>query len=185
MKILKSRRVAWLVLALSVMVSIVGLGGGHLASQRREALRVFDAGVDDFLAVRFSMDAYLDSCAEYARTMAEEYRLHVNADDEVADNVLSLASVVADEQDLDNRYSAYKDLCNAVESLYTDFHAAQVAETDQSLFSNAYANYQGEVSKLGYDEYHALAEKFNRQCEGFPAEAVSALLGIKPLNPFN
>lgn len=184
MKILKNRRVAWLVLALSVMVSIVGLGGGHLVNQRREVLRVFDVGTDDFLAVRFSMDAYLDNCAEYARTMAEEYRLHVDAEDDVADNVLSLASAVADEEDLDSRYSAYKALCNAVEGLYTDFHAAQVAESDQSLFSNAYTNYQAEVSKLGYDEYHALAEKFNRQCEGFPAGAVSALLGVKPLNPF-
>lgn len=185
MKILKKRKVAWLILALCVMVSIVGLGGGHLASQRREALRVFDGGIDDFFTVRFSMDAYLENCAEYARTMAEEYRLHVDADDGAADNVLSLASAVADEDDLDSRYSAYKALCNAVESLYTDFHAAQVAEADQSLFSNAYSNYQGEVSKLGYDEYHVLAEKFNRQREEFPAKAISSLLGVKPLNPFN
>lgn len=184
MNIFKNRKVAWAVLTLCVVVSIVGMGGGNLAAQRRDVLRVFNAGIDDSFAVRFSMDAYLENCAEYARTMAEEYRLHVGSDNAATGNVLELASMIGDGDDLDNRHSAYKALRDEVEKLYTDFHAAVISETDQSLFDHAYTNFQGEVSKIEYDEYHVLAEKFNRQREGFPASVVSALLGVKPLNPF-
>lgn len=184
MKILNNRRIAWAVLAICVIVSIVGLGGGSLAAQRREVVRVFDAGVDDSFAVRFSMDAYLENCAEYARTMAEEYRLHVDSESAAPANVLELASMIGDGDDLDNRHSAYKALCDEIEGLYTDFHAAKLPEADGALFGDAYANFQGEVSKIEYDEYHVLAEKFNRQREAFPAGAVCALLGVEPLNPF-
>jgi len=161
------------------------MGGGSLAARRREALHVFNAGIDDSFAVRFSMDAYLENCAEYARTMAEEYRLHVGSDDVIVEAVLEPASSVGDGENLDQRYSDYRSLCDAVERLYTEFYTVSVLEADRSLFSRAYTNFQGEVSKIEYDEYHALAEKFNRQREGFPAAVVSNLLGIKPLNPFN
>lgn len=184
MKVLNNRRVAWIVLALSVVISIVGMGGGHLAAQRRDIMRVFNAGIDDSFAVRFSMDAYLENCAEYASVMAEEYKLHVRKDDPSAANLVELASMIGDGDDLENRYSAYKAMCSAVESLYTDFHAASVTEEDQTLFSHAYSNFQGEVSKIEYDEYHALAEKFNRRCETFPANFVCRLLGIEPMSTF-
>lgn len=184
MKILNNRKTAWIVLALSVVISIAGMGGGHLVAQRRDVMQVFNSGIDDSFAVRFSMDAYLENCAEYAQTMAEEYRLHIGNHDESANNVIELASMIGDGDDLENRYSAYKALCAAVESLYTDFNAASVADADQTLFSRAYSNYQGEVSKIEYDEYHVLAEKFNHKCEAFPANVICGLFGIDSMSTF-
>lgn len=183
MKFLSNRKVAWAVLAVCILTSIVGFGGGSLAAQRRDAMRVFDEGIDTSFAVRFSMDAYLDNCAGYARTMAEEHRLYADLNSETANTVLELAEKIGDG-DLDGRAKAYKELCSKVESLYTEFHAADVAEKNRELFKNAYANYQGEVSKIKYDEYHVIAAEFNNAAGRFPANVIGALMGIDSLNPF-
>lgn len=184
MKLINNRKFAWAALAVCVAVSVFGFGGGSLAGQRSDAVRIFNEGIDTSFAVRFSMDAYLENCASYARTMAEEYRLHVDKDSDLAANVLETAGMIGDGDDLDNRSSAYKALCSQVESLYTDFFAANIAESDRAIFKNAYSNFQGEVSKIKYDEYHASAAKFNKSAQGFPAGVVSALLGLDPLNDF-
>ena len=116
--------------------------------------------------------------------MAEEHRLHVDADSETAKRVLEAAALIGDDDDLDERHSAYKALCAEVESLYTEFHVSDVKEESSELFNNAYANFQGEVSKLKFDDYHALAEKFNHSLDGFPASVVASMLGVDELNTF-
>ncbi len=184
MKLLSNRKFAWLILAICVVVSIVGLGGGSLAAQRRDVLDVFNDGIDDSLAVRFSMDAYLENCASYANIMAEEYRLRVDMEDALAGKILEMSAMLADSDDLDERYTIYVTLTRNVESLYTQFFSTISPEDDHAEFSHAYQNYQGEVSKISYDEYHALAEKFNDSLEGFPANLIAGLLGIDELNPF-
>lgn len=182
MKLLNNRRFACAVLVVCVLGSVVGLGGNSLAAQRREAVRVFNEGVDTSFAVRFSMDAYLENCADYARTMAEEFRLHVDGNDENAAKALELAAQVAQEEEMTARRAAYESLRGVVETLYTDFQG--VSEADSQAFLRAYSNFQGEVSKLGYDEYHAVAEKFNQAREGFPAGAVASIWGLEPLDSF-
>lgn len=184
MKLITNRKFAWAVLAVCVAASIIGFGGGSLAAQRRSAVRVFNDGIDTSFAVRFSMDAYLESCAGYARTMAEEYRLHVDKDSSQAADVLSAAAQIGDGEDLDARFGAYKSLCSQIDALYTDFFGAELSEENRTVFKKAYSNFQGEVSKIKYDEYHALAAKYNSTIEGFPASMVSMLLGLDVLNEF-
>ena len=57
MKVLSNRKVAWAVLIVCVLTSIFGLGGGSLVAERKDVMRVFNDGIDDSFAVRFSMDA--------------------------------------------------------------------------------------------------------------------------------
>lgn len=184
MKLLNNRRFALAVLVVCVLGSVIGLGGAHLAGQRRDVLRIFNDGIDPSFAVRFSMDAYLENSAEYALSMAEEYRLHVDADDTAATEVIELAAMIGDGEDLDARYDAYKALCMKVEGLYTGFHGANVPENDGVLFDHAYSNFKGENSKIGYDEFHTVAEAFNATLEGFPAGLIGKLVGAEPVNAF-
>lgn len=184
MRLLNNRRFALAVLVVCMLGSVIGLGGANLVSQRRDVLRIFNDGIDASFAVRFSMDAYLENSAEYALSLAEEYRLHVDADDAAAAEVIELAAVIGDGEDLDARYEAYKSLCMKVEGLYTGFHGANVPESDGFLFDHAYSNFKGENSKIGYDEFHAAAEAFNRNLENFPAGLIGKLVGAEPVNAF-
>ena len=184
MKLINNRRFAWIVLAACIAVSIIGFGGGSLAAQRSDAVRIFNEGIDTSFAVRFSMDAYLENCASYAEIMAQEYRLHVDRDSTLAASILEVASIITNDDTINNLSNSYKSLCRQIEDLYIDFHAADVAEADRAIFKNAYSNFQGEVSKIKYDEYHAVAAKFNSAIEGFPANAISRLLNIDALSDF-
>ena len=184
MKLIHNRKFAWGCLAVCIAVSIIGFGGGSLAAQRSDAVRIFNVGIDTSFAVPFSMDAYLENCASYAEIMAQEYRLHVDKDSNSAASVLEVAQIIVNDDAIDNLSNSYKILCRQIEDLYIDFYAADVAESDRAIFKNAYSNFQGEVSKIKYDEYHAVAAKFNSAIEGFPANAISRLLGIDALSEF-
>ncbi|HIS84768.1 MAG TPA: hypothetical protein IAB50_04220 [Candidatus Faecivicinus avistercoris] len=184
MKFWENRKIAAVVLAVCVLSSVVELGGGSLVRSRASALEVFEEGSDPSLSVRFSMDAYLENCAGYARTMAEEFRLRVDSEDANAARTLELADIAGGDGDIDARYAAYAELCAAVESLYTNFYAAGISEEDAVSFRGAYLNFQGEVNKIEYDDYRAMARAYNRSLEGFPASIVAGLFGLGELNPF-
>ena len=95
-----------------------------------------------------------------------------------------LADIAGGDGDIDARYAAYAELCTAVESLYTNFYAAGISEEDAVSFRGAYLNFQGEVNKIEYDDYRAMARAYNRSLEGFPASIVAGLFGLGELNPF-
>jgi len=184
MNFLNNRKAAWAVLAVSILISIVGFGGGSLAAQRSHAVQIFNGGVDTSFAVRFSMDAYLENCAAYAETMAQEYRLLVDKNSDLAASVIEISDIIVEDDSIDNLSNSYEILCREVKNLYVDFHNVGVSESDRAIFDNAYSNFQGEVSKIKYDEYHALAAKFNAARQEFPANIVSTLLGLDPLSDF-
>lgn len=184
MKFLNNRKTAWAVLGVSILVSIFGFGGGSLAREQNNIAIVYEEGVDPTLAVRFSIDAYMENCAVYARTMAEEYRLHIDLDSESATDVLALADRVESEENTALRAEAYRQLYAAVESLYSDFHAADLSQADQSDFSKAYTNFQSEVNKVGYDDYNGLARQFNKKIDTFPASLISEIWGIDTLDTY-
>lgn len=179
-----NRKLASVVLIVCILVSVVGLGGAGLARERSEALRVFNEGIDTSFAVRFSMDAYLENCTGYARLMAEEIRLHVDADDANAAKALELSGQIGDGDDLSLRYEGYEELNGLVEAMYTDFHAAVSDEADQEVFDHAYANYQGEVQKIGYDEYNPMAREYNKLSQSGIAGLVAGLFRLGQLETF-
>lgn len=184
MQIQYNRKLAVVVLIVCMLVSVFGLGGIGLARSRNAAMRVFDEGIDPSFSVRFSMDAYLENCAGYARTMAEEFRMRVNSDSETVQTVLALSEAVGDGDDLNARKAAYTGLNSAVETLYSDFHASVASESDQADFDRAYTNYRSEVNKIGYDEYNAMARSYNGLCSHIPAWWIAGIYGLDLLETF-
>lgn len=185
MQLQYNRRLAAAVLVVCILASVIGLGGAGLARTRNDALRVFEEGIDTSFAVRYSIGAYLENCAGYARILAEEYRLRADPDDETAGRVLELADQVCESASQTARKQAYDELRGAVESLYTQFHSAVQSASDQSDFDRAYKNFRGEVNKIGYDEYNSMSRSFNALRENIPALWIAKLLGLSPLETFN
>ena len=184
MNVLYNRRLACAVLAVCVLLSVFGLGGAELARTRKNALRVFDEGIDTSFAVRMSVDAYLENSANYAREMAEEYRLRVGSawdgQAKIADEAEKILSGEPGQ-----RLNDYRALVADVESLYTDFHAAVTDEDASRDFDRAYKNFKSEHNKIQYDEYHSLARDYNSEASGFPAGAVAGLWNLSELDPFD
>ena len=184
MKTLKDRRVAWIVLVVCVLISVVFLGGGGLRSARGRAVSVFMDGVDPSDTsggVKLSCDQYLKESAEYATLMAEECRRYVSLESATAQSVLELSETVKAGGDPNPRVAAYRQLAGKVESLYTEFQASGLSEEQTKVFDKNYTNFtQDAAPKIEKDGYKDAAAKFNGELEG----TLGGLLGIKPLELF-
>ncbi|MDO4865441.1 MAG: hypothetical protein Q4C10_02715 [Clostridia bacterium] len=182
MRFSENRKVAVVVLAVCVLVSIFGFGSIGLARERAKVLTVYDRGADTSLSTRHSMDAYLDSAAENARLMVSEARLHME-DSPVIDKVEELADALASEESIDARYEAYVAMKTAVDSLYDAMYRA-VQGSDFTNFKVAYDDFWGCDDLIRHDEYHGLAARFNRLVAGFPGSLVAGISGQGALNTF-
>ena len=185
MKLWENRRIAAVVLAVCVLGSVVGLGGGSLARARADALRVFEEGSDPSLSVRFSMDAYLEDCAEYARVLAEEFRLHAGGEGESAARALELAGAVASDGVSARGTTPMSSSAAQWDALYTDFYAQAPSEEEARAFQAAYLDFQSEVDMLEYDDYHAMGARLQPLAlRVFQRSVVAKLLGLGALDPF-
>ena len=184
MKFLSNRKVAWAVLAVCILTSIVGFGGGSLAARRRDALRVFDEGIDTSFAVRFSMDAYLDRAAECAMVMASEAQLHLGNDNAVALSMQEVLADFGDDDGLDLRYDAYVRLQALSDQLYNAMYAAQLSDDQRVNFKRAYDDFWGSDKFIRKDPYREMASDFNDSLDGFPAGIAASLWNVDELNSF-
>ena len=139
MRFSENRTIAFVVLAVCVLVSVFGLGSMGLARERGKVLTVYDRGADTTLSTRHSVDAYLDSAAENAALMASEAGLHMDASPAI-DTVAQLAEKVASEADTNARYEAFSSLKTAVDKLY-DQAFNSIKGSDFTNFKVAYDNF--------------------------------------------
>ena len=182
MRFSENRTVAFIALAVCVVVSVFGLGGMGLARERSKVLTVYDRGADTSLSTRHSVDAYLDSAAENAALMASEAGLHMDASP-VIETVAQLAENVAKEADSDARYAAFDALKTAVDKLYDAMYGA-VKGSDFTNFKVAYDNFWESVNMIKYDDYSKLAAGYNDLISGFPGGVVAKIMGQGALNTF-
>jgi len=180
MRFIENRRIAWVVLVVCILCSIVLLGGGGLSAARKDAEVMFLSG-EYATGVRYSMDAYLDNSSASARMLAETARLHL--DDEAAiDAVFTAADALEESDDINARYPLYKDLSASVESLYAQLIAAGAEEETDVLIS--YGDFKGAADRMERDPYHELAQKFNKDLSSFPANLIGSLFGVEKLDTY-
>ena len=182
MRFSENRMVAFVVLAVCVLISIVGFGGMGLARERNRVLTVYDRGSDPSQTTRHSVDAYLDSAAENASLMASEARLHMEGSPAI-DTVADLAEKVASEADTNARYEAFSALKTAADKLYDAMYGA-VSGSDFTNFKVAYDNFWESANRIKYDDYTKLAASYNSLISGFPGGLVAKITGQGPLNTF-
>lgn len=182
MRLSENRTVAFVVLAVCVLVSVFGFGGMGLSRERNKVLTVYDRGADTSLSTRHSVDAYLDSAAENASLMVSEAGLHMEPSQTI-DTVAELAEKVASEADTNARYEAFSSLKTAVDKLYDAMYKAAQG-SDFTNFKVAYDNFWENVNMIKYDDYSKQAAKYNDLIGGFPGGIVAKLTGNGALNTF-
>ena len=179
----ENRKIACVVLAVCVLLSVFVCGGAALRRERTKVMKVFNDGADTSLATRHSMDAYLDSAGESASIMANEAEARVGASDLTSAALSNAAVIGQDAAPLDERFTAYTDLKGQVEKLYNNMYSA-VSSDDFRDFKLAYDDFWGYDDMLGRDEYHKQARGYNDLISGFPGGVVAAVTGQGNLNTF-
>ena len=183
MRLSENRKLACIVLAVCVLLSIFAFGGAALGRERRRVMKVFNDGADTSLASRHSMDAYLDAAGESASIMANESEARIG-ESVLGNAALSNAALIGEDTvPLDLRYRAYTDLKGQVEKLYNNMYS-DVSADEFRDFKLAYDDFWGYDDMLGRDEYHKLAKGYNDLISGFPGATVAMLTGQGILNTF-
>lgn len=183
--LLENRRVAWIVLAICVLGSVVGLGGAGLARERSQLVDAFYNGVvKGDQTGRSSMDAYLDRSAECAQLMYSEAQLLLGADNAVAGEMEQVLADFAENADLDERYAAYTRLQSLADQLYNAIYGAELSDAQRVNFKRAYDDFWGSDKYIRMDPYRELAADFNASLRGFPAGLVAKIWGVETMNSF-
>lgn len=183
MRFSENRPIAWAVLAVCVIGSVFGLGGGSVAGERAKIVTVFNKGTESSSTTRSSMDAYLDRAAEQAQLMANEAMILLGNDDATANEMLTLAPIISDNDDLDARYDAYTRVKDDSDKLYNAIYA-KFDKAKTKNFKAAYDDFWEAEKFIKHDQYRTMAADFNTTLKGFPAGLITSIHGIKPLNSF-
>ena len=183
MNITENRTLAWIVLAVCVVLSVCVLGGGALGRERSRVLSVFNDGADTSLSTRHSMDAYLDEAGSQAGIMASEAEMRLGKSDLTAQVQSNAGLIGKDDANLDERAKAYTELKSQVEKLYNNMYNG-VSSAEFKDFKVAYDDFWGQDDLMRHDDYHNLAKSYNRLAAGFPASLIGGITGQGSLNPF-
>ena len=167
---------------LCALISVFGFGGFKLKNKYNSVKDVFMDGTDTTSTVRYSMDAYLDSCAEHAKKLAEEAKKYT-VDDELIANVIEDADKLLGMDGLDGRYEAYTRLTGEVESLYSALQAAGAA--DETNVKLEYADYTSKQDMIKRDGYYDYAKAYNSTVKAFPANIIGGLWGAVSADMFS
>ena len=178
MKFSENRPLAWAVLFVCVLVSIVLFGGLGLREDRQSVEEVFYTGADD---AYFSLNGYIDRRAAAAQKLAAMGFALLGDSDA---GTLSLSTAVAAVQAADTpdeKLLANAEMARCADGLYARISASEAGERDQKDARMLYADLTDAAGKMAGDEYFVRAKEFNRQLHSFPASLLCGLFQIAPL----
>lgn len=178
MKIAENRPIAWIVLAVCVVVSVVVFGGCGIRSECTGAKNAFYAGGGD---AYFSLDSYIDRRVEYAGKLAALAQAN-RLDAELVEKLEAASVLARDTDDINEKLLANRDMSDAADKLYALIAAdASVSDADKRDAKLLYADLTDAAGKMKNDAYFAEAERYNALLEGFPASLLSRMFGLERL----
>ncbi len=185
MRLTENRRLAWIVLVVCIVGSVVGLGGAGLARERGHLEEVFYNGASqEGRTGRNSMDAYLDRSAECVQVMMYEGKLLLGEENAIALEMEQVWADFADNENLDERYAAYTRLQSLSDQLYNAIYAEELTDAQRVNFKRAYDDFWGSDKYIRLDPYRKQAADFNNHLKKFPANLVAGLYGVSSMNSF-
>lgn len=177
MNALKNRTTAKLITVLAVVFATLFGSFTSLTGLRSEAEALFyDEGDGEGIATDLSQIA---ASAINLTKIAERY---LDATDERIADVLEVRlRLLSDEG---GRYDALKDLDGATNELYDALSSSGMSDKDAAYARSCMNLIRSHGLKAENSPYNAAAREFNRRLKQFPANLLSSLYRISPLELF-
>lgn len=181
MTILKRRWFAFIILALTVILT-VGLSGGRaLSASKNEVLSVYINGADGSgLSIANDLRARADSAAEMAN-IAERNGAKANLINVVREKAQALLETASVKE----ASRLHGELGSAVGALETALEGAALSESDRTALLKNSEEFLSRGRVIDKDHvYNDKVEAFNETLSGFPANLIARIAGIGPLETF-
>ena len=174
----ENRKLAWVVLALAVVLTILFSCAAGLRRERNSALNAFYEGTQGD-----GLSAYHDllkraECAYNLLTLATKYDKNNTPG---AEALTEARRALLDADEIGEMAEANAALTEAMALIQSESESYGMTEQDERLFARQITEMISRGETIAHNDYDALAARFNERLSGFPRGLVSALMGIEPL----
>ncbi len=180
MRFSENRPIAYAVLAVVIIASLI-FGGGGALKERRTAL------VNQYNASSFSISAELMEMRSNAVKIQNIGMKYNAADNKLISSLgdtVSALDAASNAGDVNGQYAASLLLSTAVETCYAHLSGLALSDADASDVRYAYRNFTSAQLRITHDSYNTLAAQFNADLARFPANMLGTLCGVDPLGLF-
>lgn len=171
------------ILAMVLLILFSALTGAHrgLSKLQGKAEAVFTAGeAGDGIGIQSDLNERLD----LAYNMVTIGRKYLPEGDPLLEEVLSARGQLEAGKGPASKYEANSALSIAVKDLYDALKSRSLSATDAPYPDKLYAEFNSRNDTISHDPYNKLAAEFNETLQAFPANVLSKLVFIRPLELF-
>lgn len=187
MKLLNNKPTAILIMLIMILAGTFIGSHNSLSKLSSKAENTFYAGVNND---GLSIQSALDKRSELARNLVTVSSSYLPADTDVLTSVTSARDQLKNASTIQDKAKANKALDEAVFNLYSMLEKQGITEKEELInnFSKnptrIYTDFRSFGDTIKHDKYNDYAKNFNNVLEGFPANLLSKLTLIKPLELF-
>ena len=195
MNLKENRKLAFIVLAAAIIISIGVMGPVSLMRSHSKAAELFMQGDNREMILRCAeqgallgqmSDVYLADAAidQYASAQTAS-ALRAGDYTALPATLQSLSADLKAATDPNTCLAILIELNTAVEKTYTGLEMLDIADDDFRNIKLSYYDYKGALDILSREETYAeAAARFNKQAKGFPAGLFCDILNIAPLTTY-
>lgn len=187
MKLLDNKPTAILIMVIMILAGTFIGSHNSLSKLSNKAENVFYSGVNnDGLCIQSD----LDKRSELARNLVTVSSSYLPSDTAALTSVAAAREQLKNASSIEAKSSANKALDEAVFNLYSMLENQGITEKEELInnFSKnptrIYTDFRSFGDTIKHDKYNDYAKDFNNVLEGFPANLLSKLTFIEPLELF-
>ncbi len=168
MKLKENRSLAWILVVIVIVASVLISGYMSLSSQRRKVMASFYDTMDNDLTTK---SAYADNLSGIASRYLDRDSIYITNMAQARDMLLNAATPR-------EKYLASVSITNAAAAIYDVLGTKDLNETDERLRRSNYADIVAIDDILKRSSFNQMADEYNEQLNRFPANLIASLTGI-------
>lgn len=183
MDLLKSRKTAWAVLVVVVVLSVLLGSVRSVSSLRQKADQAFTQGTrGDGLGISH----YLESRVSLSGNLITVAVRYLDGNDARVTALRQAADNLAQAQTPSAKYQANQTLQPAFQSVYDALEGLYLSQKDEDYRVRLLADFKSRDDSIRYDGYNKLAQNYNDQVlRASPGGALASVFGVRPLELYS
>jgi len=178
MRVLRKRATAWTITILIIILSTIISGGSSLNKLRQETIDIFYLGEKmNGVGIQHDLNMIMTNSVNLT-VVAGRY---LGQGHELIQKVLNARDALNKAETPGEKYDAAQELLSSVTELYTYLGNMELKEKDQNFRESLYAEINSHNIKISRSAYNQYSRKFNNLLNTFPANILSKVAFIRPV----
>jgi hypothetical protein len=174
MKFKENRTLAWILVIVIMITSVLISGYVSLSSQKKKVLNSFYD----------TMDNDLNTKSSYADNLAGIASRYLDSNSKYITDMSKARNMLLEAENPQENYVASVNITNAASAIYDVLGTMELTSTDDRLRRSNYADILAVDDILRRSDFNQNIDKFNEELDKFPASVISSLTNIEKADYF-